>query len=290
MFSCLSSLYKFLPSLNLNADRPDMSGVPDLGMVECCYSHENATSQRDVILTSGIEAARDFECPMTRSPAGGATDIGAIPGEITGDNHARNNDAWRYAAIEFAGVRQRFHFGHEPARAIALADVRIERNLSHRDAGRREIPGQPPRYHNLVAFISDRGVWRHDEIFGIVGGARIRRKPPAVGNDITHLHWSWIERRPEMLVLHPPGGTATGCLPLPNVRIKSRCRCVMQTPAGHRGGRFGQRSRTRMKRVITSQVHVHGREQDREFILVEVVLVAAFISVVEHVPAVQLLD
>lgn len=82
-----------------------MSGVPDLAMVECRDSHENAASQRNVILTSGIEAARDFECPMSGSPAGGAPDIGAITREITGDNHARNNDAYGYAAVEFVSVR-----------------------------------------------------------------------------------------------------------------------------------------------------------------------------------------
>ena len=45
-----------------------------------------------------------------------------------------------------------------------------------------------------------------------------------------------------------------------------------------------------MKRAVAGQVHIHGREQDREFVLVEVVLVAAFVAVVEQVPAVRSFD
>src|ERR1700722_1404515 len=106
MFPCRDLLYRSCPSLHLQADRPDVPGVPDLAMVKCRDSHKSAASERNVIFTSGIEAARDLECPMSGSPTGGAPDIGAITGEITGDDHARNNDAHGQAAIEFGTVRQ----------------------------------------------------------------------------------------------------------------------------------------------------------------------------------------
>ena len=48
--------------------------------------------------------------------------------------------------------------------------------------------------------------------------------------------------------------------------------------------------RAGMKRSITRQGDVRGGEQHRELVLVEIVLVAVLIAVVQQVPAVDFLD
>ena len=64
-FAVESYFAESFASLHLDADRPHMPGMPDLAVVERRDPHEDAASERNVVWTAGIEAARDLERPMS---------------------------------------------------------------------------------------------------------------------------------------------------------------------------------------------------------------------------------
>src|SRR5437763_13516468 len=130
----MSSPYLF----HLKSDWPDMTGVPDLAVIKGRHPHEDAALQRHVVLAAGIELARHFERPVPAGPARRAADVGAVAGELAGENHARQHGALRDQPVELRSGGNRFGFGDEPARALALAEVWVERNDPERRRGRRE--------------------------------------------------------------------------------------------------------------------------------------------------------
>ena len=93
-----------------------------------------------------------------------------------------------------------------------------------------------------------------------------------------------------MVVIHPACRAAAGRLPLPHVGIDPRRRRVVQAAARHGGGRIRNRLRAGVESAVAREVDVQCREQDRELVLVEGMLVAVLIAFVKQVPSIDLLD
>src|SRR6185437_331802 len=102
-----------------------MPRMPDLAMVEGCDPHEDSTPDWHIDLAAGVETPRYLERPMSGGPARRAAHVGTIARETAGDDHAGNDGRDRNQPVHFRRVRHALCLRHEPARAIALADIGI---------------------------------------------------------------------------------------------------------------------------------------------------------------------
>src|SRR5579872_1677284 len=116
-----------------------MTRVPDLAVIEGRDTHENAALDRHVKLAVGIEASRDLERPVAGGPSRRASNVGAIARKLSRQDDPGNDSADRYPTVQLHRIRLGFRLGHEPARAVALADFRIEIDGSHRRGGRGRV-------------------------------------------------------------------------------------------------------------------------------------------------------
>src|SRR5215510_12906908 len=259
-------------SLHLKLDRPDMPRVADLRMVERGDVHGHAARDRDVVLTSGIEAPRDLECPATGGPARDATNVGPIATVLAHDEDTGNEGVERKLRVGLRRVRDRLGFRHPPARALVLPDVGIEIDPAHGGPGRLPILRQPLRLHRVLIAAGTARL----EVVRVVCRTRIGGIAAFVRALPCDLVSARLGRRAEMAVVDEAQVAAAGRLPLPEVNEAAVHRVVQPTP-GERGRLAIERRASGVKGSIAGEQGRVLAEQNRELVLVIVVLVAAVV-------------
>src|SRR5215510_6810072 len=228
---CLISASALGRSIHLEQQRADMPCVADLGVIEGSNAHAHSSGDRRVERTSGIKSPRHFERPTAGGPARSAANVGAIAAVAAHDENARNERVERELRIRLRRIRNRLGLRHPPARAFALADVRIEIDPAHGGPGRLPAFGQWYRLHRPL--IAARPALL--EIVRIVRGAWVGSVASLVGTlpgDFSSRGLGW---RSEMAIVDETQKTAPRRPPLPDVGVGA-VHGVVQPATGEGGG------------------------------------------------------
>src|SRR5690606_11438030 len=108
-------------SVNFQADRADLPGVPGLVVVERRYPDVAPAFRVGVLGMAGRQPARHLERPVAVLPAGGAGDVGAAALVGAGNQDAGNHRADRDGAVELLAVGRAFMVEHPPLRSLVVA-------------------------------------------------------------------------------------------------------------------------------------------------------------------------
>src|SRR5262245_45013394 len=272
-------------SLHLEPDRPDMPGVANLRPIERSDAQENPGGDPDVVRTFGVEATRDLDRPTSRRPARPATDIGAVPGIFACDDYPGDQSIDRIARIELRRIRLRLVVGHPPPRAIAFADLRPDIDAPHRRPSRLPVLRQSFRLHRARVAAGPALF----EIVGVVRRARIRGKSALAGRAARGLVLVRDDRRPEVTVVDEAQQTAARRLPLPDIDDAAVAREMQATPGG--SGRLAvDGGAADVEGAVACKQRVVVGDQNRELVVVILVLVADVVFALHDVPAILLLD